>query len=97
MNVSNVRRWVKEFMKGREDVFNEKRSGRPYLVYEEVVEKIDNVIRKDRPLTLDKLHKLILDISRSVIYEAITGKLAFDLDKGVGGRDLQGGYTKVDP
>jgi len=74
-----VRRSVKEFKEGRKDVFDEKRSGSPSLVSEKVVEKIDNVIRKDRQLTLDGVRELIPDILR------------------VGGRDLQGGYTKVDP
>jgi len=77
MDVSNMRRWVKEFKEGREDVFDEKRSGRPSLVSEKVVEKINNIIRKDRRLTLDELHELIPDISRSVLYETITGKLAY--------------------
>jgi len=35
---------VKGIKDGREDVFDEKRSGRPSLVSEKVVEKIDNVI-----------------------------------------------------
>jgi len=38
MDVSNVRTWLKEFKEGREDVFDEKRSGkRPSLVSEKVI------------------------------------------------------------
>jgi len=89
MDISNVRRWVKQFKEGREDIFDEERSWRPSLVSKEVVEKVDNVIRKDRRLTLDEFHELIPDISRSVLYETITGKLAYRFGRGSWrGRDL---------
>jgi hypothetical protein len=49
--------WCREFEVGRSDVHDEIRSGRPSIVTDEIVPKIDENIHADRCLTIDELHQ----------------------------------------
>jgi transposase len=57
MNKQNVTKWCREFEKGRSDVHDEIRSGRPSVVTDEIVQKIYENIRTHRHLTNDELHQ----------------------------------------
>ena len=48
MSDSMVRRWVRLFNEGREDVHDDERSGRPSLVNDDMVRAIEEKIRGDR-------------------------------------------------
>jgi hypothetical protein len=45
MNRQNVAKWCCEFEAGRSDVHDEIRSGRPSVVTDEIIQKIDENIR----------------------------------------------------
>jgi transposase len=68
MNSQNVEKWCREFEVGRNDVHVEIKSGRPTLLTEEIIQKIDENIRADRCLTIDELHQQCPDVSRTVLH-----------------------------
>jgi transposase len=41
MNESSVRKWCRMFKEGRTNVYDEERSGRPYLITEDLKKQID--------------------------------------------------------
>ncbi|KAG5308158.1 SETMR methyltransferase, partial [Pseudoatta argentina] len=77
MSESMVRRWVREFKAGRHSLEDESGRGRPSLITDELTTKIENAIRNNRRLTLDELHNLFPEISRSLIHEIVSEKLEF--------------------
>jgi len=46
-----VRKWVRMFNEGRENVHDEARSGRPYLVDDDLVRKVNDRVRDNRRFT----------------------------------------------
>lgn len=77
MNQNNVYKWCREFKAGRTSVHDENRSGRPSIVTDELVRKIDEMVRDDRRLTLDEISALVPQISRSLLHEIVTETLGF--------------------
>jgi len=61
----------------RKGVYDEKSSGRLSTLTDEMLAKIENFVRENRRLTLNELHVLIPELSRSLIHEAISEKLGF--------------------
>ncbi|XP_046676126.1 histone-lysine N-methyltransferase SETMAR-like [Homalodisca vitripennis] len=55
MNDSKVRKWVRGFKDGRENVHDEPRSGRPSVITEDLVKAVDENIREDRRFTVSSL------------------------------------------
>jgi len=57
MSAGMVRKWVRMFIEGRENVHDEARSGRPSLVNDDLVRKINEGVHDDRRFTIsDLLH-----------------------------------------
>ncbi|GFV71993.1 histone-lysine N-methyltransferase SETMAR [Trichonephila clavipes] len=56
MSSTKVRKWVRVFKDGRENVHDEPRSGRPSVIPDDLVNAVDENIREDRLLTEE--HKL---------------------------------------
>jgi len=52
MSDSTVRKWVRMFNEGRQNVHDEKRSGRPSLVNDNLVRKVNEIVRDDRRFTI---------------------------------------------
>ncbi|XP_050547292.1 protein GVQW3-like [Daktulosphaira vitifoliae] len=77
MNRQNVTKWVREFREGRKSVHDEERSGRPFLVTDDFIQKVEQFIREDRRLTLDELLEKCPGVSRSVLHEVISNRLDF--------------------
>ena len=50
-----VRKWVRTFNEGRENVHDEARSVRPSLVNEDLVRKVNERVRDDRHFTISDL------------------------------------------
>ena len=50
-----VRKWVRMFNEGRENVHDEARIGRPSLVSVDLVRKVNERVRDDRHLTISDL------------------------------------------
>jgi hypothetical protein len=67
MKRQNVAKWCREFEAGKSDVHDEIRSGRPSVVTDLIIQKIDENIRADRRLTIDELHQQCPEVSRTVL------------------------------
>ena len=63
-----VRKWVRMFSEGRENVHDEARSGRPSLVN-------NDLVRDDRCFTISDLSLHFPQISRILIYDIVSGHL----------------------
>lgn len=77
MSESRVRQWCIDFKNGRTNVHDEDRSGRPSLVTDELVMKINDKIREDRRFTITELLKHFPQISRSLVHEIVAEKLGY--------------------
>ena len=55
MSDGMVRKWVQMFSEGRENVHDEVRSGRPSLVNDDLVCKVNERVRDDRLFTISDL------------------------------------------
>lgn len=77
MSEGVVREWVRSFKNGRKNVHDEERSGRPSVVSDELVEKINAKIRDNRRFTISELSSEFPQISRTVLYEVVTDRLGY--------------------
>ena len=64
-----VRKWVRMFNEGRENVHDEARSGRPSLVNVDLVRKVNERVRDDRRFTISDLSLHFPLISRTTLYD----------------------------
>jgi len=55
MSGGMVRKWVRMFNEGRENLHDEARSGRPSLVNDDLVRKVNEIVRDDRRFTVSDL------------------------------------------
>jgi len=62
-----VRKWVRMFNEGRENVHDEARSGRPFLVNDNLVRKFNERVRDDRCFTISDLSLHFPQISRTLL------------------------------
>jgi hypothetical protein len=74
---SMVRRWMRMFHEGRENVHNDPRSGRRSVVNEDLVRKFEEKIRENRRFTITSLSLHFSRISRSLFHEIVSDKLEF--------------------
>ena len=77
MSDSMVRRWVRLFNEGRENVHDDERSGRPSLVNDDMVRAIEEKIRGDRRFTITSLSEHFPEISRSLLHEIVSETLGY--------------------
>jgi hypothetical protein len=66
MNRQNVAKWCREFEAGRRK--DEIRGGRPSVVTDEIIQKIDENIYAETHLTIDELHQQCPEVSRTVLH-----------------------------
>ena len=66
MSDGMVRKWVRMFNEGRENVHDEARSGRPSLVNDDLLRKVNERVRDDRRFTLSDLSLHFPQISRTL-------------------------------
>jgi len=59
MNRQNVTKWCREFSKGRTDVHDEQRSGRPSLISDDLLQETEGKIHANRHVTIRELHHII--------------------------------------
>ena len=64
-----VRKWVRMFNEGRENVHDEARSGRPSLMNDDLVRKVNKRVRDDRRFTISDLSLRFPQISRTLLYD----------------------------
>ena len=72
MSDGMVRKWVRMFNEGRENVHNEARSGRPSLMNDDFVRKVKERVRNDRRFTISDLSLHFPHISRALIYDTVS-------------------------
>jgi len=70
-----VRKWVRMFIEGRENVHNEARSGCPSLVNDDLVRKVNERVRDDRRFTVSDLSLHFPQISRTLLYDIVSSHL----------------------
>ena len=71
MRDSMVRKWVRMFNEGRENVHDETRSGRPSLVNDDLVRKVNERVRDDRRFKISDLSLHFHQISRTLVYDIV--------------------------
>ena len=64
-----VREWCRKFKEGRTDIHDEGGQGRKSVATEEIVEKVNQVVRERRRFTISELSVEFPEISRSVLYD----------------------------
>jgi len=69
MSDGMVRKWVRMFNEGRENVHDETRSGRPSLVNDDLVRKVNERVRHDRRFTISDLSLHFPHISKTLLYD----------------------------
>ena len=89
MSDGMVRKLVRMFNEGRENVHDEAWGGRPSLVNDDLVRKVNERVCDDRRYTISDLSLHFPQISRTLLYDmSVVANIA-------GGRILWGGYTKT--
>jgi len=66
MSDGMVRKWVRMFNEGRENVHDEARGGRPSLVNDDLLRKFNKRVRDDRCFTISDLSLHFPQISRTL-------------------------------
>jgi len=66
-----VRKWVRLFNERRENVHDEARSGRPFLVNDDLVRKANERVRDDRRFTISDLSLHVPQISRTLLCDIV--------------------------
>jgi len=69
MSDGMVRKWVRMFIEGRENVHDEARSERPSLVNDNLVRKVNETVRDDRRFTFSDMSLHFSQISRTLPYD----------------------------
>jgi len=77
MSDDMIRKWVRMFNEGRENVHDEARSGRPSLVNEDLVHKVNERVRDDRRFTISDLSVHFPQISRTLLYDIVSSHLGY--------------------
>jgi len=72
MSDGMVRKWVRMFNGGRENVHDGARSGRPSLVNDDLVRKVNERVRDDRRFTISDLSLHFPHISRTLLYDIVS-------------------------
>jgi len=72
MSDGMVRKWVRMFNDGREKVHDESWSGRPSLVNDDLVRKVNERVRDDRCFSISDLSLHFPHISRTVLYDTVS-------------------------
>jgi transposase len=77
MNQKNVAKWCREFSKGRTDVHDEQRSGRPSVISDDLLQEFEGEIRANLRVTIREFHYITPEVSKTTIHEAVTEKLGY--------------------
>jgi transposase len=72
MSEGTVRQWSRMFKDGRTNVYDEERSGRPFVVSDDLVQSVDQKTGERRRFTISELSCQFPQLSRTVLYEIIS-------------------------
>ncbi|PNF33163.1 hypothetical protein B7P43_G13585 [Cryptotermes secundus] len=70
-----VRHWCRQFSAGRQSVHDEKHSGQPSIITDDLVELVRECIMENHRVTTAELSSHVLQISRSLLHEIVTEHL----------------------
>jgi len=73
MSDGMVRKWVRMFIVGGENVHDEARSGVPSLVNDDLLRKVKERVRDDRRFMISDLSLHFPQISRTLLYDIVSG------------------------
>ena len=74
MSESKFRQWCRLFKEGRKNVHEEERSGRPSVITDDLMEKVNTTICGNRRFTISELSLEFPHVSRSVIYDIVSSE-----------------------
>ncbi|GFX19173.1 histone-lysine N-methyltransferase SETMAR [Trichonephila clavipes] len=77
MSSSKVRKWVRAFKDGRENVHDEPLSGGPSVITDDLVNAVDEKIREDRRFTISTLALEFSNVGRTTLNKVVSEKLKF--------------------
>ncbi|GFX70267.1 histone-lysine N-methyltransferase SETMAR [Trichonephila clavipes] len=77
MSSSKVRKWMRAFKDGRENVHDEPRSGRPSVITDDLINALDENIREDRRFTISTLALEFPNVGRTTLHKVVSKKLKF--------------------
>jgi len=77
MSDGMVRKWVRMFKEGRENVHDEAQSGRPSLVNDDLLRKVNERVRDDRRFTISDPSLHFPQKSRTVLYDIVSSHLGY--------------------
>ena len=77
MSVQHVRKWCRLFDEGRNQVADHARSGRPSVVNDDLVRRVEEKIREDSRITFDDLEFHFQQISRGTLHSIVHDRLGF--------------------
>ncbi|GBN07701.1 hypothetical protein AVEN_237600-1 [Araneus ventricosus] len=66
---SKVRKWLREFKAGRDNVHDDSRSGRPSVIMDDMVASVEAKILENRRFTISTLSNDFPEVPRSVLYK----------------------------
>ncbi|GBM55829.1 hypothetical protein AVEN_105546-1 [Araneus ventricosus] len=72
-----VRKWVRQFNDGRTNVLDEARGGRPSVVNDGLVAKVNEKIRENSRFAIRMLCDEFPQISKTVLHEIVTNRLNY--------------------
>ena len=72
MSDGMVRKWVRMFNEGRENLHDEARIGHPSLVNDDLVRKVNKRVRDDRRFTVSDLFLHCPQISKTLLYKIVS-------------------------
>jgi len=75
MSDGMVRKWVRIFNEGRDNLYDEAQSGRPSLLNDDWVRKVNERVRDDRRFTISDLSLHFPQISRTLLYDIVSSHL----------------------
>lgn len=71
MNRQKVAKWCHEFNARKTDVLDERRTGGPSLINNDLIKKFEGNIHADRLLMINKQHEVFLEVSKSLVHEIV--------------------------
>jgi len=72
-----VRKWVRMFNEGRENLHEEARNGRPSLVNDDLVCRVNERVLDDKRFTISDLSLHFSQISRTLLYDIVSNHLGY--------------------
>jgi len=83
MSDGMVRKWVRMFNEGQENMHDEAHSGCPSLVNDDLERKVNKRVRDDRHFTISNLSLHFPQISRTLLYDIVSSQAATLYEEGI--------------